>query len=126
MRGEKGQNLKLTRYRADTLSMKALMLSSLLLLAACSSTEVVPGTAGVKIVNEAPPACEYVSAVEGLYQGGSIPSGVQLDKREAARQDLKRQTARLAADTVAVTSDNGEYLAGEAYRCAGPRGPASK
>lgn len=97
----------------------------LVMLAGCSSTELVPGEGLVRIVENAPKSCEFVAEVEGQYQGGSIPSGVQLDKREAARLDLRRQTALVAADTVAVKSDRGEYLAGEAYRCE-RRLPASK
>lgn len=106
--------------------MKALAFTaSLLLFTACSSTELVPGEGLVKIVDKAPASCEFISEVEGQYQGGSIASGVQLDKNAAARLDLKRQTALLAADTVAVKNDRGEYVAGEAYRC-DRRLPASR
>jgi hypothetical protein len=96
-----------------------------LALAACSSTELVPGTAQVKVVSEAPPACEFLGEVEGQYQGGSMASGTLLDKQEAARLNLKEQTAALAADTVKVTKNSGEYLVGDAYRCE-KRVPASK
>ncbi len=105
--------------------MKTLSLTLVLLgLSACASSDLAERARAVRVVKASPAACEKVSEVEGRYQGASIASGSQLDKKEAARQDLLKSTAFVGADTVAVTRTGDEWLVGEAYNC-GPRLPAS-
>lgn len=105
--------------------MKSLSLTLVALsLTACASSDFAERARAVRVVKAIPAACEKVSDVEGRYQGAAIASGSQLDKKEAARQDLIKTTAYVGADTVAVTRTGDEWLVGEAFKC-GPRLPAS-